>query len=198
MRIPTICLLLVLTIATLFLLGCNSTSNTAATSTKEQARHEATVIRVESEIPTVEMTEYVLIAATGDERKTDAAAIMAVKVRWPLAMQSKDVKEFEAILADGFTFVGGGKVINRDEYIKDRTSPDDWRITHVKYDGLTLQYFGEIAVLSYRNRVTNTNSVTGEIEIEAINWLDVFKKENGTWKIASAHVVDFRIEPNSN
>lgn len=191
---PWICLLVAFVVLISFLTGCNTGSETAASSENLDARREAVIIQVESETPTVEMTEYVLIAGPGEDRKSDAAEILAVKRRWPLAMQSKDVKEFEAILANGFTFVGDGKVINRGEYIKDRTSPNDWRITHVKYEGLTLQFFGEIAVLTYRNRVTNTNSDYGEVEIEAINWLDVFKKENGTWKIASAHVVDFRIE----
>ena len=85
-------------------------------------------------------------------------------------------------------------MLNREEYIEDRIQPSDWKITHVEYDNLTLQFFGSTAVLTYRNRVTNENIYTKEIEIESISWADIYVKEAGKWKIDAAHTVDFRLE----
>lgn len=145
---------------------------------------------------TVELSAYTLIAPEGTDRTSDANEIMKLKRRWPLAMQSLDVNEFEAILSSDFTFKSPDEFFNRAEYIQNRTRPDDWKITFVKYDNVTLQFTGEeSAVLSYRNHIRNEHSVTHETEIEHITWVDTFVKEQGDWKIQSAHAIDYSVEP---
>lgn len=145
---------------------------------------------------TVELSAYMLIAPEGADRTNDANEIMKLKRRWPLAMQSLDVNEFEAILSSDFTFKSPDEFFNRTEYIQNRTRPDDWKITFVKYDNVTLQFTGEeSAVLSYRNHIRNEHSVTHETEIEHITWVDTFVKEQGDWKIQSSHAIDYSVEP---
>jgi hypothetical protein len=183
-----------LLIAALAGFSCSSTPNKSGT--ENAASSSAREIILENNTPTVDMPKVTLISTEGIDRSNDAAAIMAVKRRWPMAMQSRDEKEFDAILAAGFTFGADANVMNRKEYIADRISPNEWRITHVVYDNMTLQFFGDNAVLTYRNRVTNDNENTKEREIEVIHWADIFVRSGGAWKIAAAHVVDFRIEPN--
>ena len=80
-------------------------------------------------------------------RTNDAKQIMNLKRRWPLAMQSQNLEEFEAILAKEFTFKGIGEFFNRTDYIKNRIKPDDWKITFVKYDNLCLQFINDLAIL---------------------------------------------------
>lgn len=159
---------------------------------------EARQITLDNTTPTVDISGYTLITGPGEDRNEDATRILETKRKWPLAMQSLEKAAFEEILARGFTFAGDGQLMNRADYIADRTTPSEWKITHVQYDNLTLQFFGDIGVLSYRNRVTNENTETGATEIEYIDWVDVYVQENGQWKIGSAHVVDFRMEPVSN
>lgn len=145
--------------------------------------------------PTVDLSVYTLIAPEGTDRTNDAKEIMILKRRWPLAMQSLDVKEFEAILGKDFTFKSPDEFFNRAGYIQNRTRPDDWKITFVKYDHVTLQFTGDVAVLSYRNHIRNENPVTHESEVEHITWVDTFTQENGSWKISSAHAIDYAVEP---
>ncbi|MBX3244580.1 MAG: nuclear transport factor 2 family protein [Acidobacteria bacterium] len=189
--------------AVLFLSGCNDVGpkdqqkeNISTTSTPASVAFTAEEIIEENKTPTVDIAKYTLVSSAGEKRKEDAAKVLQLKRRWPLAMQSLDKNEFESILARDFTFTDAGKMMNREEYISDRTTEDAWKITHVVYDNMTLQFFGEVAVLSYRNRVTNDHSKTKEREIEIIHWVDVYKKESNEWKLAAAQVVDFKIEPN--
>lgn len=144
--------------------------------------------------PTVDIEKYFLVSRPGEDRKNDAAEIMKIKRQWPLVMQNPSVAGFDSLLTADFIFTGDGNLLNRKEYIEDRTAPSEWQITHVKYFNLNLQFFNDIALLSYRNEVTNKDSLTGAIEIEFISWSDVYKKENGKWKIGAAHVIDFRME----
>lgn len=203
MKISTGIINISLVAALLCVTGCTSERTLEQPKAENKAVPEQTapslstaeVITEENKTPTVDIAKYTLVSTADEDRKKDAAEILKLKRRWPLAMQSLDKSEFESILAKGFTFTADGKVMNRDEYITNRTTPDDWKITHVIYDKMTLQFFGDTAVLSYRNRVTNDHSKTKEREIEIIHWVDVYKKENNEWKLAAAQVVDFRIEP---
>ncbi|QQS33932.1 MAG: hypothetical protein IPM50_04965 [Acidobacteriota bacterium] len=118
--------------------GCSSTPNKGGNDTSAAAPSSAREIILENNTPTVDMPKVTLISTEDINRSNDAAAVMAVKRRWPMAMQPRDQKEFDAILAAGFTFVADAKVMNRKEYIADRISPNEWRITHVVYDNITL------------------------------------------------------------
>jgi hypothetical protein len=183
-----------LSIWIVLLSSCNNTSQDRTLAKSDTGDYAALEIRVTNKTPTVDLEKYVLISALNENRKRDAAAILTVKRLWPLAMQSKSVAAFDSILSKNFVFTSNGKLLNRQAYISDRTSPSEWKITHVKYDHMSLQFFGNMALLTYRNQVTNENSTTKAIETEHISWADVYRKEDTKWKIDAAHVVDFRVE----
>lgn len=148
----------------------------------------------ENTTPTVDIKKYTLVGNGNEDRKQDAEQILALKRKWPLVMQSPNRIGFDTILSLNFTFNGDGHLLNREDYITDRTKASDWEITHVKYDNLTLQFFGNTALLTYRNRVTNENINTGEVEIEYISWADIYVLENDKWKIGASHVIDVKVE----
>lgn len=162
---------------------------------KEKIDHNLIVIKIKenNKTMTVDIPEYFLITDSLNPRIKAASEILETKRKWPLAMQSLKKQAFEDILTKDFIFVDNGKIIQREAYIKDRTTPSDWKITHVIYDNMTLQFFDDSAILGYRNHITNENSITKEIEKEDICWVDVYRKESGKWKIVSAHVVDFKM-----
>ncbi len=154
------------------------------------------VIKMGNPAPTVDIKAYSLIEAQDESRKRDAAQILELKQKWPLVMQMPNRAGFDTILSKHFTFAGDGNLLNREDYIIDRTKPSDWKITFVKYDNLVLQFFGNTALLTYRNQVTNENIHTKEVEIEHISWADIYVMEEGKWKIGATHTVDLRLEKN--
>ena len=152
------------------------------------------VMPQQNQTPTVDIKEYKLVEAQNEDRKKDAAAILSLKRAWPLVMQNPGRAGFDSILSQHFTFTGNGQLLNREAYIIDRTAASDWKITHVKYDNLTLQFFENSALLTYRNQVSNENIKTGEKEMEYISWADIYTIENSKWKIAATHTIDFSLE----
>ncbi len=185
-------------ILSVFVMVAACRNNTTETG---KAKHEKPELFTITEIietnntPNVDIKKYTLITRPGEDRSVDASEILKVKRKWPLAMQSQKAGDFDSILSQHFIFTDNGKLLNRADYIKNRTATSDWVITHVVYNNLTLQFFGETALLTYNNEVTNKKNSSQEVEMEYISWADVYQKENGHWKIASAHVVDFRMEP---
>lgn len=158
------------------------------------SNYSTVVIAEDNSTPSVDISKYTLINESQKDRRTDAKEIMKVKRKWPLAMQSLNPLEFDSILSKNFTFKGSDKFFTRADYIKNRTTPDEWKITFVKYDNVTLQFFGDTGILSYVNHITNKNVNTGAIEYEHISWVDIYVIEDGKWKIGAAHSIDYRIE----
>lgn len=178
----------------IILFSCSDKKPKVETSGEGTSPYKAEVIKEKNFTPTVDIKEYTLISPQHENRKKDAEQILDLKRKWPLVMQMPNRKGFDTILSRHFTFSGDGNLFNREDYIVDRTKPSDWKITYVKYDNLTLQFFGNTAVLTYRNQVTNENIETKEVEIEYISWADIYVLEDNKWKIGATHTVDFRVE----
>lgn len=156
--------------------------------------YSAIVILEDNSTSSVDISKYTLISNGHKDRRSDANEILKVKRKWPLAMQSLNPLEFESILSKNFIFKGGDNFVTRSDYIKNRTTANEWKITFVKYDNVTLQFLGDTGILSYMNLVTNKNINTGAIEYERISWVDIYAIEHGEWKIESAHAIDYRLE----
>ncbi len=187
-------LMLAVLIINLILFSCNQKKADEKYSEDSNNEESILVELADNNItPTVYLSTYKLIVNSSIDRKADAAEILRVKRKWPLAMQSKNPAEFESILAKNFTFKGTDSFYNRSDYIKDRTSSDEWIITFVKYENVTLQFIGEIGILSYKNHVTNKSQKTNKIENEEITWVDIYVKEDGEWKIGASHSIDYRL-----
>jgi hypothetical protein len=176
------------------LFACSPDSGQKVAERKDSSGFVAQQISIENLTPTVDIKGYTLITKGDENRGSDAEQIMALKRKWPLVMQSPNRVGLDTILSQNFTFADAGTLLNRNNYITDRIQRSDWKITDVKYDNLTLQFFGNTALLTYRNQVTNENTKTKEIEVEHISWADMYVLENGIWKIGASHTIDVKIQ----
>ena len=86
-----------------------------------------------------------------------------------------------------FTFRGESEFFNRADYIRDRTTGEG-RVKTADYQNLVLQFFGEVAMLTYRNIVEDEPGGPGSWKAEMI-WSEMFVKEDGRWKGASLHQI---------
>lgn len=185
----------ILLASSVIIFSCNEGQKASNNPEKNLSNIYSTVVITEdNSTPSVDISKYTLIEDPQRDRRNDANEIIKVKKKWPLAMQSLNPLEFDSILSKKFTFKGSDKFFTRADYIRNRTTPDEWKITFVKYDNVTLQFFGETGILSYVNRITNKNVYTGAIEYEYISWVDIYVIEDGKWKIGAAHSIDYRLE----
>ena len=150
------------------------------------------IIKEDNVTPTVDIKNFNLITNNLKADSADAIEIMQVKRKLPLAMQGKDSALFNEILAKGFTMRGEKEFLNRSDFIKNRVT-GTWTIDTVKYQNLALQFFGNIAVLTYRNILNGTDDF-GKADTEYYSWADIYIKENGKWKIGAIHNIAARIE----
>ena len=154
--------------------------------------YQKVIITERNITPTVDIKNFTLITNNRAHDSVNARQILKLKRSFPLAMQNKDRSLFESILSDSFTFNGETQFFaNKEDYINDRVN-SSWTIDLIKYQNLVLQFFGETAVLSYRNSIDGTDSA-GKPDIEYYDWADIYVKENGTWKIKSVHEIEGRV-----
>jgi hypothetical protein len=176
------------------LLSCNSNkeNDTAAEKPVSKDLHQI-IITEENSTHTIDIKNFSLIGDSSETQIADAKEILKVKRKWPMAMQQKSRVLFEEILSKDFSMRGEGEFFgNREDYIKDREK-GTWSIDTVRYENLVLQFFGEIAILTYRNKLKGTD-IAGIPNKEFYTWADMFKKENGAWKILASHCIDARVE----
>lgn len=142
--------------------------------------------------PTIDIKDFTLISNNLKQDSIDAIEILKVKRNLPLAMQKKEKAIFESILSKNFTYRGEDEFFkNSKDYIQNRVNAT-WTIDTVRFQNLTLQFFGEIAVLTYRNTLGGTDD-NGRFDIENYTWADIYVKENGKWKIEAIHEIESRI-----
>jgi Domain of unknown function (DUF4440) len=99
---------------------------------------------------------------------------------------------FDAILARDFTFRAEDEWYERDAYIRERVESREG-VEAVRYENLVLQFFGPIAVLTYRNVVKHTDML-GKPDTLRLSWADVFVQEQGKWKIGGSHLITLAVE----
>jgi hypothetical protein len=145
-------------------------------------------------MPTVKIDSLILITDDSAAHVNDAKAILRAKVIIPLAMQKHDAALFNSVLAKGFTARGENEFFEREEFIRNRVE-GKWMISYVQYENLVLQFFGEIAVLTYRNIVKEKDAM-GMPKTWHFTWADVWVKEDGKWKIKAVYGIHGK-EPNT-
>ncbi len=150
------------------------------------------VIEEDNLTTTVDIKSYTLITDNVDAHRTDAKEIMQVKRNWPMAMQTKDRALFDKILSKKFTFRAPHEFFNREDYILDRTQ-SPVIVENASYENLVLQFFDEMAVLTYRNIIKGKDK-DGIDESWQYSWADIYVKEDGMWKIGASHLIQERKE----
>jgi ketosteroid isomerase-like protein len=176
--------------------GCHASERNASQPlnstqpTQPAKRYSQVNLKVDYVIPTVGISNYTLITDDVEAHRKDAEAIMRIKKDLPLAMQTKDAALFNRILAKNFTFRASYEYYERADYIRDRVQ-SPVTVETAQYENLVLQFFDEVAVLTYRNIIKGKDD-RGEAETWLYTWADIFVKEDGEWKIGSVHEIDGR------
>jgi ketosteroid isomerase-like protein len=143
-------------------------------------------------VPGVELGTYTLIASDSEAARQRADAVMAIKLSWPLAMRTKDPALFDRILARDFTLrEPDGRLYQRAAYIRARVESRD-RVVAVRYENVVLQFFGQLAIMTYRNVLDHVDA-TGRPDTLSLTWADIFIQEHDEWKIAASHLIDERV-----
>jgi Domain of unknown function (DUF4440) len=163
------------------------------TSKPQDGAYQQVVLREHRRVPGIELDTYTLISDRVEAHRREAEALMRVKLDWPRAMQTKERALFKRILARNFTLrEPDGTLYERDAYIRARVeSPETVR--SVRYENVVVQFFGELAIVSYRNVVRHTDAA-GTPDTLHLNWVDVFVREQGEWKIGASHLIGERVE----
>jgi ketosteroid isomerase-like protein len=130
----------------------------------------------------------VLITDDVEADRGEAEAIMRLRGKLPLAVQTKDAALFDRILARGFTFRAEDEFWNREQYIRKRVEEPE-TVGSARYENLVLQLFGEVAVSTYRNVIQLTDA-SGQAETLYMTWASVYVKEGGEWKVGAVHMID--------
>jgi hypothetical protein len=185
----------------IFLTGCQgdekngSQQSNLSKQTEVSRKSSQVIIKEETGNPKISISSYTLITDNAEAHRSDAEAVMQIKKNFPLAVMTKDRALFEQILARNFVFRGEGEngLLLREDYINDRVQSQG-AIELVQYENMVLQFFGEIAVITYRNVLKNKDASGQPDDTEYISWADVYVKEDGEWKIGAAHVIDYRTE----
>ena len=158
---------------------------------KQAASESKTLKQVQlvtkSKYPTVGIKEYTLVTDSLEAQRADAEAIMQVKIELPRAMHTKDPAQFDRVLARNFVFRGEDEFHNRADYIRDRTSGED-RVKRADYQNLVLQFFDDVAMLTYRNIVEDESGGPTSWKAEMV-WSEMFVKEDGRWKVGALHLI---------
>jgi hypothetical protein len=176
------------------LIGCQTSKKSAnqQSASPEQnktgKKFSQVPLKVDYVIPTVGISSYTLITDDLEAHRKDAEAIMLRKKDMPLAMQKHDAALFDSFLARNFVSRGEHEFLQRDEYIQDRVSAT-WMISDVQYENLVLQFYGETALLTYRNIVKEKDE-KGVPTTWLFTWADTWVKEDGVWKVAAIYVID--------
>ena len=177
-----------LTAVTILNLSCRQRESTANTSEYKQI-----IIPEANLTPTVDIRDFTLVSNNIIADSINAIEILKIKRNLPLAMQRKDSVLFENILATTFTYRGEDEFYkNKKDYIHNRINAS-WTIGKVKYENLVLQFFDDLAILTYRNVLNGTDD-SGKADTEHYNWADIYVKENGKWKVKAIHEIESRIE----
>jgi ketosteroid isomerase-like protein len=178
----------------IFLGGCGpdaSTSSKATANEPEVKRAKQVSLVTRSKYPQVRLSSYTLIADDIDARRSDAEAVMQVKMELPRAVQTKEADRFERILARNFVFRAADQFYGRADYIRERANNKDTVIT-ADYENVVLQFIGDTAFLTYRNTVVLEPG--GRENTVHMTWADILVKEDGQWKFVAVHLIDSKME----
>ena len=178
--------LLILFCSIIVVVSCNDNKTSPAnnSSTKETDTTKKYIqvnFKIDLNTPTVDIANYTLITNDLQRDSANAREIIKAKVILPLAMQGHDARLFDSVLAKDFISQGEDEFFDRNEYIQNRVN-GKWMISDVRFENLVLQFFGDLGILTYRNKVTEKDEF-GKENLFLWFWTDVWVKENGRWKI---------------
>jgi ketosteroid isomerase-like protein len=156
--------------------------------TESKGKYKQVTLNFDQQSPNVDIRSYVLITDNLDADRVEAEAIMRLRAKLPLAVQTKDAALFNSILGRDFTFRAADEFWNREEYIRNRVE-DSETVLSARYENVVLQLFGDVAVSTYRNAI-ELKDKSGKAARLEMTWASMYVKEDGQWKIGAVHLID--------
>lgn len=146
-----------------------------------QSEYKLFHIKTDLKTPTARIDTLTLITNNFLRDSANAQELIHTKVLLPLAMQKHDAALFDSVLSKDFIYHGEEAFFNRQEYINDRVN-GKWTITDAQYENVVLEFYNNLAVLSYRNIIKEIDEF-GKSQTYVWFWTDIWKNENGRWKL---------------
>jgi ketosteroid isomerase-like protein len=157
-------------------------------TTETKGKHKQVTLNFDQQSPNVDIRSYVLITDKLDADRVEAEAIMRLRAKLPLAVQTKDAALFNSILARDFTFRAADEFWNREDYIRNRVEESETALS-AHYENVVLQLFGDVAVSTYRNAI-ELNDNRGKAGTLQITLASVYVKADGRWKIGAVYLIN--------
>ena len=175
--------------------GCatrqDATGNESTIKTAPRGAAKEHKLSIRSEHPSVGLNEYVLITDDLERDKAEADAVIQAKIGLPYAMQTKDRKDFEAVLARNLIFRGEDEFFDREGYIANRVG-DPSKVKSADYRNVVVQFITpERALVTYSNIVEDQPGGPGAWKAD-MSWADVLVKEDGKWKYEIVHTIAYK------
>ena len=141
--------------------------------------------------PTVGLPEFTLVTDDPQRDREDAVNVIRAKIGLPRAMQTKERKDFEAVLGPRFTMTAKDEFFDREGYINNRVG-DPAKVKQADYRDVVLQFIGrDRALVTYSNIVEDQPGGPGAWKAD-MTWADVLVRENGEWKYELVHLIAFK------
>ena len=157
-------------------------------TTETKGKHKQVTLNFDQQSPNVDIRSYVLITDKLDADRVEAEAIMRLRAKLPLAVQTKDAALFNSILARDFTFRAADEFWNREDYIRNRVEESETALS-AHYENVVLQLFGDVAVSTYRNAI-ELKDKSGKAGTLQMTLASVYVKEDGRWKIGAVYLIN--------
>lgn len=126
-------------------------------------------------------TTFAAQAQSGVERE-----LKAIADAWDQAIIKRDIPGVEANVAPDFQQIrGSGRVVGREQFIRDLTAPT-LKIDPYVVEDFGVRVYGDTALLTGRIRMSGTAS--GERFEEHFRYIDVYVKRNGKWQVVSVQI----------
>jgi len=133
----------------------------------------------------------VAFAARADEL-SDKKQILKLEDDWVRAMETKDRKLLDKIVAPGFTFIEpDGTVKKRDEYLAARSGESYETETFENVDP-KVQLLGNFAIVSGLAKITERRH--GKRYRFQARWKEVWRKDKGSWQVLTSQATP--VNPN--
>lgn len=128
---------------------------------------------------------FVAVSAQAADDSIDKT-LMALEKSWAKAIEAKDVKAIDAILADRFISVEpDGQLLDKKAYLEARAK-DPEKIESSSLEDMQVRVHGNAATVTGRYIVKG--KLDGASVSHEFRWVDVFINQNGSWKCVSTQL----------
>jgi ketosteroid isomerase-like protein len=134
---------------------------------------------------------WLLAAAGAAAQGDDRAQLQRLSDAWDRAICAKDRAAIEANMTDDFRQIdGAGNIETKASFVADLMAPE-LKIDPYTVEDFEIRLYGSTALLSGRTRMTG--AYEGRRFESHYRYIDVYVKQNGTWRVASVQIT--RIAP---